>query len=114
MTVPAGVAGAKLSKGFDMPAKTTSRSELPHVAADRDYLTPSEANRLIAAAPKLGRRGLRDQVLLRLMYRHGLRASEARHVKWTSIMLDEGEGAKPFHISRLKDGVDSTHTLDRD
>jgi integrase len=38
-------------------------------------------------AGKLGRQGLRDQVLLRLMYRHGLRAAEARHVKWAHIDL---------------------------
>jgi integrase len=61
-----------------------SNIKLPHV---RDYLRPEEANAVIAAAAKLGRNGLRDQVLLRLMYRHGLRASEATNVRWTDFDL---------------------------
>lgn len=87
------------------PAITTKS---PHV---RDYLRPEEANSVINAAAKLGRNGLRDQVLLRLMYRHGLRASEAAEVRWTDFDLDHG---KTFHIRRLKGSSDSTHTLDPD
>src|SRR5215469_1490592 len=56
----------------------------------------------------------RDQVLLRLMYRHGLRASEAKHTKWTDFDLTPGSGPKTFHVRRLKGSVDSVHTLDRD
>jgi len=55
----------------------------PHVSGkrlptERDYLRPDEVNRLIIAAAKRGRNPLRDVVLLRLIYRHGLRAKEAR------------------------------------
>jgi integrase len=89
------------------------RGESPHVSKDRDYLTPEEANRLIAAAGKVGRNPLRDQVLLRLMYRHGLRAKEARHVKWTHFDLDAPRD-KTFHIFRVKGSRDSVHVLDRD
>jgi hypothetical protein len=53
-------------------------------------------------------------VLLRLMYRHGLRASEAKHTQWTDFELAPGSGAKTFHVRRLKGSVDSVHTLDRD
>lgn len=85
----------------------------PHIAGrERDYLTPPEANRLIDAAGRLGRNGLRDQVLLRLLYRHGLRASEARQVKWTHIDLDARD--KTIHIFRVKGSHDSVHALDRD
>jgi type 1 fimbriae regulatory protein FimB/type 1 fimbriae regulatory protein FimE len=53
-------------------------------------------------------------VLLRLMYRHGLRASEAKHTKWTDFDLTPGSGPKTFHVRRLKGSIDSVHTLDRD
>jgi len=62
----------------------------------------------------VGRQRLRDQVLLRLMYRHGLRASEAKHTKWMDFDLTSGSGAKTFHVRRLKGSIDSVHTLDRD
>jgi type 1 fimbriae regulatory protein FimB/type 1 fimbriae regulatory protein FimE len=94
-----------------------STDKIPHVrkrSGGRDYLRPDEANAVIQAAGKLGRQGLRDQVLLRLMYRHGLRASEARDVKWTDFDLTQGSGSKTFHVRRLKGSNDSVHTLDRD
>jgi type 1 fimbriae regulatory protein FimB/type 1 fimbriae regulatory protein FimE len=62
----------------------------------------------------VGRQQLRDQVLLRLMYRHGLRASEAKHTKWSDFDLTPGSGPKTFHVRRLKGSTDSVHTLDRD
>jgi type 1 fimbriae regulatory protein FimB/type 1 fimbriae regulatory protein FimE len=90
----------------------TSKYESPHV--DRDYLRPDEANALIDAAGRAGRQPLRDQVLVRLIYRHGLRASEAKHTQWTDFDLSPGSTAKTFHIRRLKGSQDSVHTLDRD
>ena len=92
--------------------KRASADKSPHV--ERDYLRPNEANAVIEAAGRLGRQRLRDQVLLRLMYRHGLRASEAKHTKWTDFDLTPGAGAKTFHVRRLKGSIDSVHTLDRD
>jgi site-specific recombinase XerD len=89
-----------------------SPNENPHVG--RDYLRPGEANAVIDAAGRLGRQRSRDQVLLRLMYRHGLRASEARHTRWTDFDLTPGSGPKTFHVRRLKGSYDSVHTLDRD
>ena len=62
----------------------------------------------------MGRQPLRDQCLLRLIYRHGLRASEARDAKWTDFDIMAGSGPKTFHVRRLKGSVDSVHTLDRD
>ena len=69
---------------------------------------------MIDAAGRVGRQRLRDQVLLRLMYRHGLRASEAKHTKWSDFDLTPGSGPKTFHVRRLKGSIDSVHTLDRD
>jgi integrase len=92
--------------------KRHSADKSPHV--ERDYLRPHEAKAVIEAAGRVGRQRLRDQVLLRLMYRHGLRASEARHTKWTDFDLTPGSGPKTFHVRRLKGSNDSVHTLDRD
>ena len=43
----------------------------------REFLTPDEVERLLAAAGQRGRYGARDRTLLLLMYRHGLRVSSA-------------------------------------
>jgi integrase len=92
--------------------KRASTNKNPHVG--RDYLRPDEANAVIEAAGRVGRQRLRDQVLLRLIYRHGLRASEAKHAKWAHFDLTPGSGPKTFHVRRLKGSNDSVHTLDRD
>ena len=90
----------------------------PHVCGkrlptERDYLRPDEVKRLIISAGRRGRNPLRDVVLLRLIYRHGLRAKEARLVRWSQFDLDTA-GTKTFHVERVKGSEDSTHTLDRD
>ena len=99
--------------------RTPSANKTPHVvrkriAGDRDYLRPDEANAIIDAAGRVGRQGLRDQVLVRLIYRHGLRASEASHTKWADFDVTPGSGPKTFHVRRLKGSADSTPTLGRD
>jgi integrase len=95
--------------GFQAMRDTASNTKLPHV--ERAYLRPDEVNAMIAAAAKVGRNGVRDMVLLRLMYRHGLRAGEAKAVRWTDFDLDHG---RTFHVRRLKNSKDSMHQLDRD
>jgi type 1 fimbriae regulatory protein FimB/type 1 fimbriae regulatory protein FimE len=86
-----------------------SKGKKPKVE-DRRYLRPDEAHRLIDAAGKRGRYPFRDKVLVRLVYRHGLRASEAVDMRWSQLDLDAGT----LHVVRLKGSIDSTHSLDRD
>lgn len=93
--------------------KSVASTESPQVGKERDYLRPDEVNRVIAAAGQLGRQRERDQVLLRLIYRHGLRAAEARSVKWSDFDLDAPR-ERTFHIRRVKGSLDSVHMLDRD
>jgi type 1 fimbriae regulatory protein FimB len=45
---------------------------------------------MITAAGKRGWYPERDRVLVRLVYRHGLRASEACNLRWDHLNLDEG------------------------
>jgi integrase len=89
--------------------QTASTGKKPKVAARR-HLRPPEANQLIKAAGQRRRHPFRDTVLVRLVYRHGLRASEAVGLRWSQIDLEAGV----IHIARVKGSQDSTHTMDRD
>lgn len=90
--------------------KRTSTQQLPTVPEDRKYLTPVEAHRLIDEAGRNGRYPDRDKLMLRLMYRHGLRCAELCGLEWRDVNLDEGS----IYIRRLKRGKNSTHKLERD
>jgi integrase len=88
------------------------RGEKPNVR--RKYLSPDEARRVIEASARVGRQGERDKLLLTtLIYRHGLRVSEAVDLRWTDFDLGAPK-ARPFHVRRLKGSKDSVHTLDPD
>ena len=73
----------------------------------REHLTPDEVERLIAAAKSVGRHGHRDATLILTAYRHGLRVSELVALRWDMVDLKQGL----LHVSRLKNGVTSTHPL---
>lgn len=76
---------------------------------ERKHLTQREMERLIAATKK-SRNESRDRCLLLLMFRHGLRVSEA--VGLTTADLDlEG---RTLHVRRLKKGLSTTHPLRTD
>jgi type 1 fimbriae regulatory protein FimB/type 1 fimbriae regulatory protein FimE len=63
--------------------------------------------RLLDAAASSGRHGARDRTLLLLIYRHGLRVSEAIALRWDQVDLKAGNLA----VLRRKNGVPSTHPL---
>ena len=73
----------------------------------REYLTPDEVNKILDAAGKVGRHGARDRTLILLAYRHGLRVSELVTMRWEQIDLKAGL----VHVSRLKNGLASTHPI---
>jgi len=73
----------------------------------REYLTSEEVDQLITAARSLGRHGHRDMTMILLMFRHGLRVSELVTLRWDMIDMKQGI----LHVSRLKNGVSSTHPL---
>ena len=91
-------------------SSANSENEKPKVGMRRRHLRPEEAQKLIAAAAKLGRYPDRDRLLVRLAYRHGLLASEAVGLRWDSFDLDGGS----LTIGRGKGGKTSTHTVARD
>jgi len=73
----------------------------------REYLTEHEVEALMKAARSTGRHGHRDGTIILVAYRHGLRVSEPVALRWDPI--DFGPGV--IHVSRRKNGTDSTHPI---
>jgi type 1 fimbriae regulatory protein FimB len=74
--------------------------------SDRSHLTPLEVDRLLAATRE-GRYPERDRCLLLLLYRHGLRVSEACGMTLGQVDVD----SRVLHVRRLKRGLSTTHPL---
>jgi type 1 fimbriae regulatory protein FimB len=73
---------------------------------DRKHLTSAEVDKLIAAV-KGTRHAARDRCLLLLMFRHGLRVSEACGLHLSQVDTE----SRLLHVKRLKDGLSTTHPL---
>ena len=73
------------------------------------YLTEAQLGQLIKAARK-GRYGQRDSTLILIMARHGLRVTEAVDLRWDQLDVTKGH----LHVRRLKNGIDSVHTVQGD
>ena len=76
---------------------------------DRKHLTAREVERLITAT-RGSRTELRDRCLILLMFRHGLRVSEACALKLHQVDLE----SRVLHVARLKKGLSTTHPLRSD
>src|SRR5271165_406325 len=77
--------------------------------SDRKHLTSREVERLIEAT-RDSRNEIRDRCLLLLMFRHGLRVSEACGLKLDQVDTE----SRVLHVSRLKGGLSTTHPLRTD
>ena len=66
----------------------------------KDYLNETEIADLLQGA-KRGRHGIRDHLLVLMMYRHGLRVSEAIGLRRDDINLDQAR----LWVRRLKSGL---------
>jgi site-specific recombinase XerD len=65
---------------------------------------------LLMTAARRGRHGERDALLILLMYRHGLRVSEAVRLRIDQVHLSEAR----IDVRRLKRGLDVQHPLGGD
>lgn len=93
---------ARMEDWQEMPVKPKNKEIRP-----REYLTSAEIEKLLSAAKRAGRYGHRDYTLILVMYRHGLRVSEAAALTWDQVDLDAGY----MHVTRAKNGTDSTHPI---
>ena len=75
----------------------------------KDFLTAAEIDRLLAAAKK-GRHGVRDHLLILMMFRHSLRVSESVTVKIEDIDLKRSR----LWVRRLKNGLFVEHPIPGD
>ena len=75
----------------------------------REHLTEAEIDKLLAAL-KRNRHGHRDWLIGLIIYRHGLRVSEACDLRWDDIDLPK----RTIIVRRLKGSTDSVHYLERD
>jgi type 1 fimbriae regulatory protein FimB/type 1 fimbriae regulatory protein FimE len=75
----------------------------------REHLTEAEMDKLLAAL-RQNRHGHRDWLIALLIYRHGLRVSEACDLRWDDIDLSK----RTIIVRRLKGSTDSSHYLERD
>ena len=91
----------------------TSGQRNGHAAAPayrvREHLTEVEVGKLLATL-RLNRHGQRDWLIALLIYRHGLRVSEACDLRWPDIDLAK----RTIIVRRRKGSTDSTHYLERD
>jgi type 1 fimbriae regulatory protein FimB len=77
--------------------------------SERKHLTGREVERLLAAT-KGARNETRDRCLLLLMFRHGLRVSEACGLVLSQVDTE----SRVVHVARLKKGLSTTHPLRAD
>ena len=74
----------------------------------REYLTPSEVDKMINAARRAGgRMAQRDALLILEAARHGFRAAELVALRWDQFDFAAGT----LHVERVKQGSPSTHYL---
>src|SRR5215471_14844874 len=96
---------------MNMPAgrKSAKKTKTRRTKAGHDYLTGLEVGKLIAAT-RGSRNEARDRCLLLLMFRHGLRVSEACRLKLDQVDTD----SRVLHVRRLKRGLSTDHPLRAD
>ena len=73
---------------------------------DRKHLVVAEVEKLLTAV-KGTRNEARDRCLLLLMFRHGLRVSEACGLRLSHVDIE----SHILHVKRLKAGLSTTHPL---
>src|SRR6516162_8862791 len=86
--------------------KVTPRRPKNGEVRTREYLTEKEVEQLIEGC-KDNRWPHRDQTMILLAFRHGLRASELCDLQWTQVDFE----AAGLAVTRVKNGTPATHPL---
>ena len=93
--------------GLAVTGNVESRVTDPH--RRKDFLDPTEMKAFLEAA-KAGRQGVRDYLLFLMMYRHGLRCSEAVVLRVEDVSFDRAT----LWVKRLKGSNSGTHPIEGD
>ncbi|WP_312283895.1 tyrosine-type recombinase/integrase, partial [Candidatus Igneacidithiobacillus taiwanensis] len=88
-------------------AVATPKKRRAALESERKHLTALEVDRLLAATKDNPRTGLRDRCLILLMFRHGLRVTEACAMRMDQVDLE----SRILHVQRLKGGLSTTQPL---
>lgn len=75
----------------------------------KDFVTESEHKRLLQGAGKL-RNAERNQLLVMMLYRHGLRETEAVNLRLQDVQLESAR----IWIRRVKGGLSTEHPIEGD
>jgi type 1 fimbriae regulatory protein FimB len=90
----------KRRNGKSGPAKRAASHTTDAHERGKDFLNESEMDRLLDAAKK-SRHGTRDHLLMLIMYRHGLRVSEAINLRRDHVNLEQAR----LWVGRLKNSL---------
>ena len=100
MTGNKRVRGGKKKVVGRRKVKSRSSSLMDRHSRAKDFLDPGEMDQLLSEAKK-GRHGTRDHLLLLMLYRHGLRVSEAISLRIADVNLKQAR----LWVNRLKNGL---------
>jgi len=73
-------------------------------------VTLAEVRKVRDAARASGRNGLRDGLLVLMLFRHGLRVAEVVRLTWYEVHFDDGT----LFVRRVKNGREARHFLEGD
>ena len=107
--MPAEAVTGSPSAGQDLlpVAVATPKKRQRAPEGERKHLTLLEVDRLLAATKDNPRTGVRDRCLILLMFRHGLRVTEACAMRLDQVDLE----SKILQVQRLKGGLSTTQPL---
>jgi type 1 fimbriae regulatory protein FimB/type 1 fimbriae regulatory protein FimE len=100
-----GTAGPRVAINGKVPPRRRPNAEV----RGREYLEAHEVEKLRRASRRT-RYPARDEALILIAYRHGLRVAELVDLRWDAVDLEAGR----LHVTRVKRGTPAVHPLQGD